>query len=148
MSKKAFISFTIHRYYYQFMQNIEPDPLEGTIFNEIDYIICGRRAERSSAQEGIQDTVSVTIALLMLIYTVLMDKNKRNKQKIRVEMKNLNFIWVYVSVRLIFFLCCSLKIRLNCPISWILLIFSFKNLFAQIFVLHLKIDWLEILVPS
>lgn len=69
-----------------------------TIFNEIDYIICGRRAERSLAQEGIQDTVSVTIALLM--YTELMDKNKRKKRKIRVEMKNLNFIWVYVSVRL------------------------------------------------
>lgn len=58
---------------------IQPDPLEVTIFNENDYIICGRRAERSSAQEGIQDTVSVTIALLM--YTELMDKNKRKKQK-------------------------------------------------------------------
>lgn len=55
---------------------MKPDPpcvfKEKTIFYEIDYIICGRRAERSLAQEGIQDTVSVTIALLM--YTELMDK--------------------------------------------------------------------------
>lgn len=80
MSNKAFHFFLpMSIPLYQFMHNIEPDPHEETIFYEIDYKICGRRAERSSAQEGIQDTVSVTIALLM--YTELMDKNKRNKQK-------------------------------------------------------------------
>lgn len=81
----------------------KPDP--HTIQNRNDllrnrlYNLRSPRAERSSAQEGIQDTVSVAIALLM--YTELMDKNENwKKRKIRVEMKNLNFIWVYVSVRL------------------------------------------------
>lgn len=58
LKTRAFISLPC-QYYYQFVHNIEPDPLEETIFNENDYIICGRRAERSSAQEGIQDTVQL-----------------------------------------------------------------------------------------